>query len=594
MTLTNPIGLLALLAIPALVVIYCLRRKSQVIRTPTLFLIDRSREPDEGGRTLRRFRGTIPFWLQALALLLAALLLAGLHFGQIRKVGRVAVVLDSSASVAPFRDELATALGEKLAGLARGVETTEFTVLDSYPGARPLYHGTELRELQGVLADWQPRRGGHDPSQALQIARSLSGDGGVVVFATDREPEEEQRQDGVAILAAGEPTPNIGFLGVDVRPGDDGQPAWRAVVRNYADAEAATTWQIEIDGSLVGEPRGITLPPDGAVTVGGAFPEVSEGVAGKVTLVLAPDAFPLDDRLPIVRPRPKEILAATRIPRDSPYAPIVERLSGSLAHLRSITIGEPDLEFATYDPLRPGLPEDAAIVFLTADRPGKLNTGPVVVANHPLVESLTWESIIVPDGLRMPVVEADQVLVWAGDKPLIMLRAVGDGQLLFNFDVARSNAHKLPAFAVLCHRFVAMLREAKVAPEAVNIEVAQRLRVTGETGPGAPPLQLHADGAGPEIFRSRSPEEVGFFTVEQGENLLVEGAAHFGDPREADLREAGRLDTVPSRNPTVIDEARRDSPWWRAFLLAALAAAALAWHFQGRGTRKREEVPVLG
>lgn len=576
MSLINPIGLLALLAIPALVVIYCLRRKSVVVRTPTLFLIDRSQEPNDGGRKLRRFRGSIPFWLQALALLLLALLLGGLHFGQIRKVGRVAVVLDSTASVAPFRERLFSELEGKLSSLSQGVETTEYSILDSYPGARPLFHGTDLRELFVALKDWQPKRRSHDMTESFSIARSLAGQGGVVILCTDREPED--RTDGVAILAVGLPTRNVGFLGVDVRPGEDGKQRWRAVVRNYSESEVSTSWQIEVAGSLVGAPRALTLPPDGAVTVGGSFPDDSNAL----TLVLQPDEFSLDDRLPIVRPRTKEILASTHIHRDSLYSPIIERLVQSLPEVRPIQVGDPDVEVVLYDPLSPALPSSSALVFLASDRPGKLHTGSIVVANHPLSAGLTWESIIVPDGLSMPISDTDEVLVWAGDKPLVALRSVGDGQLLFNFDVARSNASKLPAFAVLCHRFVTMIRRAKVAPEAVNLEVGQRIRVAGVRSADALPVRLARPDMEDVPFVGVAPIDPGFFRVLQGETLLVEGAAHFGDPKEADLREASEFDTVPSRNPSVLEEARKDSPWWRVFLVIALIAAAVAWHFQGR------------
>lgn len=580
-TFLYPLGLLALLALPALVAIYCLRRRSQVVRTPVLFLVERAREPDEGGRRFRRFRGSVCFWLQALALLLLALFLAGLHFGRLQKVGRVAVVVDSSASVLPFHEALVEEVVEKLSSLGRGIETTEFTVLDSYPGARPIYHGTNLGELSSALRAWRPGRTGHDPGESLGIARSLAGDGGVVIFASDRQLPEGAGGD-VAVLAVGRPLPNVGFLGVDVRPGEDGSPQWRAVVRNYSDAETQTSWQVEVDGARVGEPRQLVLSGNGAVTVAGGFPTGRD----KLVLTLEPDAFPLDDRLPIVRPGMKQVLLAPRIPRDSPFAPIVAKLAASLPGVRTTGSGLPDCEVVLYDPLAPAAPPaGAAIVFLAPRRPGRLYAGSLVVTNHPLVAGLVWESILVPDDLGMPLVETDEVLVWAGEKPLIALRPTGVGQLLFNFDVARSNASRLPAFALLCHRFVDQLRRAKTTTEAMNIGVGQRIAVTGSSEPGAPALELVTRKREAQPFTGFSPGQPGFFTVQQGVVTLIDGAAHFEDTEEADLRGAARADTVARRNPAVLDEARRGSAWWRLLLLLALVSALGAWHFQARRGR---------
>lgn len=576
-TLLNPLGLLALLALPVLVVIHCLRRRSRVVTTPVLFLVERAREPDEGGRRLRRFRGSPTFWLQALALLLLALLLAGLHVGHLQKVARVAVVVDSSASVLPCHEVLVETLVEKLATLASGIETTEFTVLDSYPGARPIYHGTDLRELTAALGEWRPGRTGHDPTENIEVARSIAGEGGMVIFASDRELPGGQRAGQVAVLAVGEPRTNVGFLGVDVAAGEDGAPRWRAIVRNYANVETRTSWHVEVDGVAAGQARNLVLPAGGMVTVAGSFPEGRE----ELTLALEPDAFPLDDRLPVVRPAAKQILLASRVPGDSALAPIVAKLAASLPDVQLDGSQPPDCEVVLYDPLSPGtLPQGSAMVFLASRRPGKLHTGRLIVTNHPLVADLVWESAIIPEGIGMPLNEADEVLVWAGDKPLLALRSTGAGQLLFNFDVAASNTAQLPAFALICHRFMNKLRRAKTATEAINIGVGQRIEVTGSRAEDAPPLEMVEPARQPRPFHGFSPDQPGLFTLRQGDVTLIRGAVHFEDTEEADLRGAGRADTVPSRNPAVLDEARRTSSLWRLMLLAALAAVLGAWHFQ--------------
>src|SRR5439155_20000734 len=97
---------------------------------------------------------------------------------------------------------------------------------------------------------------------------------------------------------------------------------------------------------------------------------------------------------------------------------------------------------------------------------------------HPLIDELNWQGLVCKESLQIPHTASDQVLLWQGPRALVFLQQSGaTRQLVFNFDVAQSNATRLPAFPILIHRFVESLRDVKVAPESLNAEANQQLRI---------------------------------------------------------------------------------------------------------------------
>ena len=80
--------------------------------------------------------------------------------------------------------------------------------------------------------------------------------------------------------------------------------------------------------------------------------------------------------------------------------------------------------------------------------------------------------------------------------------------------------------------------------ERRNIETSQRIRLPASATEEAPALvttrpehRRRASGTGDEVV-FRAPDRPAYFTVEQGERVLLEGGAHFADPREADFLRA--------------------------------------------------------
>ena len=98
----NPLGLLSLLAIPAILAIHFLQRKSVTLPVSTLFLLERTQREATSGRRFERLIPSVPLWMQLLAVLLLAWLLSEPRFKKENSVQRVVIVVDGSASMTGF------------------------------------------------------------------------------------------------------------------------------------------------------------------------------------------------------------------------------------------------------------------------------------------------------------------------------------------------------------------------------------------------------------------------------------------------------------------------------------------------------------
>lgn len=579
----NPAGLWALLGIPVILLIHFLQRESKRVPVSTLFLLDHLERESVKGRRFDRLRHSVPLWLQLFGVLILAWLLSEPRWTAGRSVQRVVLVIDNSASMEAFREELRTALDRELPKLTRFVGTTEFTVLESSVSGDSLYRGTSVVELLKSLESWQPAAGSHSPEQAIRVGRGIAGSEGTLVFVTDHTGEPLPF--GALRLSVGTPIENVGFAGLRVDD-EDGKKIWRATLRNYSDQPQSRSWFLGSGGRRT-EARPVDLAPGAIHTLQGEFPEASD----RISLLLTPDRFSRDDRLDLVKPQPKALLVSrTGAPQ---IEPVVASLIESLENTTQATDGgSPDFWFASYNPLAPADPPPVSIVFLNQEQvPRRFFPGPIVAANHPLMTDLDWQGLITRSTPSMPLAPGDTTLLWQGDRALILLREhEGVRQLLFNFDVVTSNAPRLPAFIILVHRYAGALRAGKIAGETRNLELRQPLVLAHEKGEGAAPLQMVGENSSftlplERVRQLRAPGEPGFFRIDQGSTRLLDAAANFADTREADfsksgsLSELGPLPEIIRERQTVTDPLR---PLW-ILLLAILAL--VTWHFLGRKSK---------
>ena len=100
MIFATPLGLLALVAVPAIVAIHLFRRRFPVRPVAGLFLWQIARKTPEGGGRIARLPITTSLLLECLAALALALILAGARCSPAGISHHLVVLLDDSASMA--------------------------------------------------------------------------------------------------------------------------------------------------------------------------------------------------------------------------------------------------------------------------------------------------------------------------------------------------------------------------------------------------------------------------------------------------------------------------------------------------------------
>ena len=592
LSLTNTWGLWALLGLPIIVAIHFLQRRNRRVPATTLFLLDQMRRESRAGSRFERLRTSVPFWLQLLMVLLLTWLLVQPRWLRQDAVQRIALVMDASASMQAFRQPALTAAADTLGNLRTPGVRAELTLLSSDPESPSLYHGTESADLHQALDLWDPLLGTHDFTPALRTARGLVGQQGIILFITDH-PFSEPPVPGIHVLSVGQKTENVGWTGVTLEE-KDGQWIWHALVKNHGLSAQERQWHVTA-GNVVAPPRVLKIEPGETLTLSGPFPAQDEG---PITLHLTADALALDDQMPLVRPRPKSL---TFCPQGAAKESLAEIFSQH-AHLSLITVPEAaDLVTSVMEPSTI-LPESRHGCFFQARAPDASPwlKGAIVAEPHPLMEGLNWQGLLARSQKAAERQGQDRVLLWQGERPLILLRQMpaGGRQLICQFDLDSSNARKLPAFTVLLHRFLESLRADKIAPEAANFDLRQRLAIAHDRRPEAVPLTFVQSRLGStplereiplaQAHLLRAPAWPGSFEVRQGEKTLLTGAAHFSDTREADLTLALPSDETQKIQATQIDTLHQADPNQRLWLLALIALLLGSWWYAQSKSEARE------
>ncbi len=572
--LTNPTGLWALLGVPALVIIHYLQRQSRTLPISTLFLLEQSKLESAAGRRFDRFTHSVPFWLQLLAILLLTWILVQPRQIKSQSTQRIAIVLDSSASMQVFHKTLPKIIEEHLPTLAGNAQNLEFLILESAPDRPRIYQGDSQADLKKALLIWKPTSGTIDPSSALRLARELVEAEGHVIYLTDTPLENLPF--GASLLAVGHPIENCGFTGITYEE-KEGALIWRALIRNYGQTTQTREWFLETSEKKRTQPKTITLAPGEMLPLQGKFPDQETwGI-----LHLTEDEFLLDDTLAMRRPKEKTLLFEYSPAEKS--ASLAQKMLAAFAPLQhSEKTGEADLTLLALKSNSKTFPEIPAIIILDEEKkPEAFLKGGIVTKKHSLMDGLNWQPLLIRKSQHLPSNHSDEVLLWQGEQALIFLR--GENQLVFNFDLTLSNALKLPATAVLLHRFCTRLQQKKIGPESMTLDTGQMITIRAHDG--LPLEAIATTHTGKETRSSlentsfKTPSEPGFLAISQSETPLLSAAICFADTREADFRSCDRKQTLDSLKGTAIQRHSRQDRHWRLWFILTLIVVLLSWKF---------------
>ena len=536
LSFANAAGLWALLGVPTVLAIHFLQTRSPPREISTLFLLEMLPEESKKGAVFSRLRNSLQLWANLLAVLLLAFLLAQPRWMRPESVQSVALVLDATANLQAFQDRLQEKLPPEMRRLAGMAAATEWWVMDSSPGSPVLYRGETLAGALAALDLFEPRLGLHDPREALGRARDLTGPDGVVIWVTAHPPAAVPS--GAWVLGVGEPAGNAGFTGGRIETDADGAATWVAsLLYRGPEPSAVRELRLHAEGQPAMRPMPVDLPEGRVVTLRGPVP----ADADRIVLRLDADMLPVDDALPLMRPRPKHMTYALQglSGRSAEWA---LQVMGVTPHTAPAAGEDPDLVWRSFEGA--GLEDTASGIFVyTGETEGP--PGQVVAEGHTLTRELGWGGFVGRPHPGFETLPEDRVLVWMEDLPLVVLRERGAvRQLILCFHPERGNATRLPAVLLTINRFLERHRRALPRFEAILADTGER--IFPAVRPDGPEMELRfTDLHGETETRTlrpgapvTAPDRPGFLDVQQGNAPLMSAAVRFGDAAATDLRRA--------------------------------------------------------
>lgn len=580
----NPWGLLALLSLPAVVVLHLYRRRHQELPVSTLFLWSDAESEDSAGRQRHPLRRTPSFWLELAAALLASLAVAGFDPWRGGSAEHLVAVLDDGAAMGARgggpspRDAAVDELLERLDDLGR---RTRVSLVAS--GARPrLLVGPAAlaAEARAALADWTPRQPTHTLTPALALARELAGDGRVLLLS-DRPHDDLALDDATELLALGRPRPNLALLDPERTPVDADTDRLRCRVRSFADGPRRAELVLTASGQELTR-RAVGLDADDAT----AFELELPAATPAVTLTLEhdgdDDGLALDDRV-VLHPVPRRPVRVGWSLDEG----LAERLG--LDELTRVFEGllpaadEADLVFA-HEPV----PAPAWSVLLPHDGDGaEAFLGPFLIQrDHPLLTGVTLDGVLWtraegegPTGLP---------LVSAGDRPLVTQVVTDDAvQLRLDLLPSRSTLQRSPDWPILLANLIAERRAALPGVASVLLMAGEPLLASATTPVDwvltGPDGERRVEGQQRLVLDDLPPH--GDYRLRSSDGSVTAGfAVQLADAAVSDLRAAGPGRRAPADGDAGLASGAHGGSTTELLLLILLAGLVAAdWWVLGGG-----------
>ena len=196
MTFATPLGLLALVSIPAIIVIHIFRRRYPVRTIAGLFLWQTGVQTPAGGGRPERLPITPGLLLECMAALALSLMLAGARCAPAGDVEHLVDLLDDSASMSArngggesSRDRAAREITMQIDAMSR---TARITLVRSGDRTSVLAGpATSGPDAKAALERRQPRAPHHSLAIGLRLSRELAGRGGRLMVVSDVMPEDD-------------------------------------------------------------------------------------------------------------------------------------------------------------------------------------------------------------------------------------------------------------------------------------------------------------------------------------------------------------------------------------------------------------------
>ena len=591
---TSPIGLLALLGIPAVVALHLFRRRFRPQEVSALFLWMPRDRTSLSGRKRERLRTSASFWLELLAALVAGLAFAGPRSCSDTTSQHLVCVLDDSASMLAIVD------GEALRDEAKQRVEQRIANLPSNSRVTLIATGTPPRVLAGpaafpdearaYLADFEPTAPSHSALPALALAERIVGEGSLWLV-TDRL-ESDGYPANLEISAFGKPTANLAIVDASRIAIDEAAASERVLltIQNFALSRVNSHVTIRTESTILAK-REFDLQPGERSFL--AF-DLSAGVE-TVFAELPDDGLQLDNTATLVQRPPRTLAiysnlspevsarlglssgknesnldAFLRIVPESFEAP-----SASAAHiLFSDSVAAPAGSQATW-----------SLTLDAGDDPERQDLiGPFLVdRGHPLLQGVTLDGII---WSRNPKQQPPgSPLVSAGNEVLLAEQLTSTRRLFFaNFEATRSSLQRSPDWPILLANLVDMRRAELPGARSTNLSSGEEFLWVGAkeaefviTGPNT---RLEKSAKGTLVIADTLAP--GLYSLDSQGKRLCQFGVTFADASESDLRQLSRGERKANQELASVDSG---TPALQLALIAAMLAFLLGdWFVLSRGT----------
>lgn len=611
----HPLGLLALLALPAIVALHLFRRRFAPRRVSALFLWQAVDRTPVAGRERQPLRASASLLCELIAAAALAFALAGPRPGSTR-TEHLVVVLDGSASMAArfegrtVRERAVEEVERRLDELGADGRVS-LIVSGERPAllAGPTAYATEARD---ALARFAPREPFHDLTPSVALGLELSGGRRVVVVTDHFDPPAFPRE--VELVSVGASTDNFALVHAvrtRERSLSTGAPVERVFlsVANWGVADGRTTLAL-VAGERTLETKALALGPGEKASFAFELPEGGPLVEAR----LGADALAIDDRAWLAPVPARGLALATDLdartlallgladPRGEegnferwlevvPDARVAESIE--TAHLALVD--------ATSGPAGAGssaLPGGSATTLIALDRPqGDAHDwiGPFLIEKrHRAFEGVTLEGVVWSARDGEPLIGSP--LVSAGNLALLTEEVVGARTVWrLRLDPERATLARSPDWPILLANLAEVRRAALPGLARVNVAFGESVvyRAGGELAAArearTPYVLTAPDGERREIppraeFVLDGLAQTGVWELSLGAQTVGRLAVSFVDPRESDLRarSSGRRPAEVSADAPEVDFA------WPELALVALALALVLLDFWvlARGARR--------
>ncbi len=633
MTLLAPLGLLALLALPIIVLLHFRRERLRRIAVPSLLLWQQL-EVVTGQKRRMRLPLTLLLLLHLLAALLLGLALTQPQWltGLLQQGNRhIVVILDTSNSMAA-REGSGSRLDQarnEVRGIIGNLTTTDrMTLITASSRAQLLTSGGggNQGELLAALDLVQPGGTGTNLNEALTLAgvtRQGSTTASEIVVVSDLDPPQtaDLPLDALRWVRVGGTTNNQAIVVLATRPRRGGSPGYDVYARvtNYDSQPVATTLSLYGDDALL-ETRDLSLEAAGEVELTWELPATVQRLRAELG---TDDALTIDNtaelQLEQVRQRRIVVVAAG--------APAIER---ALQAIDGVTAS-----VVTPEQYASTAPDAADLTIFSNTVPETLPAGGVLLINPPVGETPLFTVNppnppqvtdpnaapvppapirIVPassgtsanplDGLSFGGIDfgaVPQVVTpdWArplltqGDTPLVLEGNTGTSTVMvWAFDPQAGNLQDKLAFPLLTARSV---RYLTTPPPPTDVLPGERVVLA--TGPRTDRIELVApDGTTTTLAVNGTVyldglQTPGLYRLTEyaGDAVVYEGAlaVNAGNALESDLQ-ARAMPLVgtpylagaapPDTNASVASPPVQDEmPLWPWLALLALGVMVLEW-----------------